>query len=159
MIAYISQIGTTYEARYERQIPHAVEEVWAMLTENEKLSQWFPELSVTDLRKGGTIQFDMGDGSTEDFTILAYEPLTILAFTWDHDAVRFDLEEDGSETRLVFTETIHAFTDHTPRDLAGWHVCLEVIEALLNGTKLDSRKDRWNELFPLYETEVAKFRE
>lgn len=44
----------------------------------------------------------------------------------------------------------------TPRDLAGWHVCLDVIQALLDGTKIDSRKQEWEKWYPRY---VKVFRE
>ncbi|MNW15819.1 hypothetical protein D3C71_2144520 [compost metagenome] len=50
----------------------------------------------------------------------------------------------------MFSEYLHQITEHTPRDLAGWHVCLDVIEALLAGRTIASRKDMWNGWYVKY---------
>src|SRR5690606_33596916 len=105
--------------------------VWAMLVVNEQLVQWFPELRIEELREGGRILFDMQDGTFEEMTILELEPEAVLAFTWAKDQVRFELsatEEEGC--RLVFSEQLYTITEHTARDLAGWHICLDVIALL-----------------------------
>ena len=90
MIATLQKENEIYTARYERQIHHSVEKVWAMLTDNDKLQQWFTELEVVDLRKDGLIKFDMQDGTFIDMKILDYEPLKVLAFEWGEDIARFE---------------------------------------------------------------------
>jgi uncharacterized protein YndB with AHSA1/START domain len=40
--------------------------VWAWLTENEKLKQWFLELRIDSLQEGGKILFDMSNGTFEE---------------------------------------------------------------------------------------------
>ncbi|MFJ7828104.1 SRPBCC family protein [Psychrobacillus sp. NPDC096623] len=149
MIATIQKENGNYIARYERQFQHSVEVVWAMLTDNTKLKQWFDELEIVDLRKGGLIKFDMQDGTFIDMEILDYEPLKTLAFEWDADIARFELSPSSDGCQLVFLETISKITDHTPRDLAGWHVCLDVIEALLEGNSI-KREVEWKEWFEKY---------
>ena len=59
----IKKVENSYTARFERQLTHSVEKVWSMLTDNDKLSQWFSELRVEDLCEGGMIKFDMQDGT------------------------------------------------------------------------------------------------
>jgi len=44
--------------------------VWAWLTENEKLKQWFLELRIGSLQEGGKILFDMSNGTFEEMEIL-----------------------------------------------------------------------------------------
>ncbi|WNR44520.1 SRPBCC family protein [Paenibacillus roseipurpureus] len=151
MLADLQPVEGGYVVRYERHWQHTVDQVWAWLTENEKLVQWFPELEVVELREGGGIKFNMPNGTYLTMDILACVPKSVLAFTWDKDSVRFELhaESDGS-CRVVFCEYVHHITEHTPRDLAGWHVCLDVIEALLDGRVIESRKDRWNSWYPKY---------
>src|SRR5690625_1060056 len=143
MIAILNQVENGYTATFERHLLHSVNQVWAMLTENEKLKEWFSELSVDDLREGGVIKFDMQDGTFEEMEILELKMNAILEFTWDKDIVRFELYPESKGCRLVFIEKISTITDHTPRDLAGWHVCLDVIQALLDDNTIESRKADW----------------
>ena len=151
MLADLQPVEGGYVARYERHWRHAVQDVWAWLTENEKLVQWFPELEVEELREGGIIKFNMPDGTFLPMDILELKPQAVLAFKWDEDSVRFELSaEPDCGCRLVFSEHLHQITEHTPRDLAGWHVCLDVIEALLEGRTIESRKTLWNAQYPQY---------
>ncbi|QUG43601.1 SRPBCC family protein [Psychrobacillus sp. INOP01] len=149
MIATIQKENGNYIARYERQFQHSVETVWAMLTNNTKLKQWFDELHIVNLRKGGIIKFDMQDGTFIDMKILDYEPLKTLAFEWDADIARFELSSLSNGCKLVFIETISTITDHTPKDLAGWHLCLDAIKALLDGDSI-KREDEWKVWFEKY---------
>lgn len=149
MIATIQKENGNYIARYERQFQHSMEAVWAMLTENQKLKLWFGELEIVDLRIDGLIQFDMQDGSFEDMKILDYAPLKTLAFEWGEDIVRFELSPMSEGSKLVFIETISAITEQTPRDLAGWHICLDAIQALLDGDSI-KQDDEWKVWFEKY---------
>jgi uncharacterized protein YndB with AHSA1/START domain len=151
MLANIEKVEKGYIARFERHLNHSIEQVWSMLTENEKLSQWFTELRVDELRKGGFYKFDMQDGTFEELAIIELKMNTLLEFMWSgKDTVRFELGQDSDGCRLVLIETIETLTDHTPRDLAGWHVCLEVIIALLDGRTTDFRKEEWKNWYEKY---------
>lgn len=143
MLAVITQVENGHTVRFERHLKHAVEKVWAMLTDNEKLAKWFSELRVDDLREGGVIKFDMQDGTFEEMKILELKLHSVLAYTWGEDEVRFELYPEPEGCRLVLIEKINKITAHTPRDIAGWDVCLDVIEALLDGRMIESRKDSW----------------
>ncbi|KAB2332092.1 SRPBCC family protein [Cytobacillus depressus] len=149
MLATIQKSETGYIARFERNLEHPVKDVWSMLTNNEKLEQWFSELHIEDLRKGGFIKFDMQDGTFEEMEITELVLNSVLEFTWAEDIVRFELYPEGNECLLVLIEKINKITDHTPRDLAGWHVCLDVIHALLDGRSF-SRKDEWKKWYEKY---------
>lgn len=139
-----------YKATFVRKFAQSTEEVWAMLTENPKLQQWFSELTIEDLRKGGAIKFDMGNGEYENMAILDYEDGKKLAFEWGEDEVRFGLSSENGETRLELVETITKIIPHTAKDLAGWHVCLDAIEALLEGKEI-AREEEWNKEYPEYQ--------
>ncbi|MGO4695947.1 SRPBCC family protein [Paenibacillus sp. 2TAB26] len=150
MLASITQAENGYSVRFERNLKHAVESVWSMLTDNEKLAQWFPELRVADLREGGLIQFDMQNGHFEEMAIIELKALSVLEFTWAEDIVRFELYAEPEGCRLVLIEKLAQITAHTPRDIAGWDVCLDVIEALLDGKTIASRKDVWKMKYDKY---------
>lgn len=145
-----------YTATMERNCKHSVEDVWAYLTENDKLKQWFAELNIEQLQVGGIITFDMGDGSFEQMEIIALDPLRLLQFTWDRDQVRFELQPTEDGCRLLFSEKLTVITEHTPRDLAGWHVCLDAILALLDGEGLPAHNVAWEIWYEQYRTAISK---
>ncbi|MBT2289302.1 SRPBCC family protein [Paenibacillus albidus] len=150
LLAELQSVQSGYEARFEVRVQHAVEKVWSFLTENDKLALWFSELKVEDLREGGVIKFDMQDGTFEEMEITALKNHSILEYTWGEDLVRFELYPESGGSRLVLVEKLQRITDHTPKDLAGWHVCLEVIHALLDGRTLEDREQEWKMWYPRY---------
>ncbi len=158
ILAVIEQDELGTSVRFERRLKHSVEKVWSYLTDSEKLTRWFSELKVEDLRLGGTITFDMQDGTFEVFEITDYKELSVLEYTWGEDRVRFELHSEEGGCRLVLTERITSITDHTPKDIAGWDVCLDVIEALLDERTMESRKDAWAVKYELYKKEFEKLR-
>ncbi|MFM1655186.1 SRPBCC family protein [Brevibacillus sp. B_LB10_24] len=156
MLADIKKTEDGYIARFERHFRHSVEEVWAFLTENEKLAKWFSELQVEDLREGGLIKFDMQNGTFIDMKILELSMHSVLEYTWGDDIVRFELYPEADGCLLVLIEKLKVMTDHTPKDLAGWHVCLEVISALLDGRTIESRKAEWEKWYEKYVRATAQ---
>lgn len=150
MLATLTKNEPNYIATFERHYPHSIDEVWAMLTDNDKLPTWFAELKVDELRKGGRILFDMGNGTFEEMTITDFSDHSVLEYTWAEDSVRFELTPEQDGCKLLLIETITKLTDHTPRDLAGWHVCLDVIGVLLDGKQVENRKQQWESLYEQY---------
>ncbi|MNH93924.1 hypothetical protein D3C73_465340 [compost metagenome] len=157
MLAVIQQVENGYTARFERHLKHSVEQVWSWLTENDKLVQWFSELRVEELREGGVIKFDMQNGTFEEMEITELKLYSVLEYTWAEDRVRFELYPKTDGCQLVLIEKITKMTEHTPRDLAGWHVCLDVISALLDGGALESRDNEWKRQYPQYQQLTASF--
>lgn len=150
MLAVIQQIENGYIARFDRHLKHSVEKVWSSLTENDKLTKWFSELRVDDLREGGIIKFDMQDGTFEELEIIELKICSVLEYTWGEDIVRFELYPEPEGCRLVLIEKIKKITNHTPKDIAGWDVCLDVIEALLDSRTIESRMDIWKIKYEKY---------
>lgn len=148
MRAEITQQAKGYKAVYERELAHGSDKVWGMLADNSRLKLWFDELRIAVPGEGGKLVFDMGDGNNEDLAITDYEEGRVLAFEWWDDSVRFEVEKgNGATSVLRLIETIERITDQTAKDLAGWHVCLDVIEAILNDEKIDrdSEWQHWHE--------------
>jgi uncharacterized protein YndB with AHSA1/START domain len=150
MIAVIEKAETGYTARFERHLQHAPEDVWAWLTDNDKLAQWFDELRVGELREGGYMSFHMGDDIFERLAITDFKSPSVLEFSWWQDSVRFELNQVENGCKLLLIEKIHSITDHTPKDLAGWHVCLDVIVALADGRGSGPRQDEWKKWYEEY---------
>ena len=150
MLAVIEKGTNGYKVILERQIKSSKKEVWSWLTENDKLKQWFSELRMEELKKGGKVLFDMHDGTFEEMEILKCEEQSVLKFTWAEDVVQFELYPTEAGCRIVFTEYINIIIKHTPKDIAGWHVCLMVVQSLIEGLPMNDRKEEWEHLYPKY---------
>jgi len=90
MYATIKKQNESTIAEFNRTIPHPIESVWRMLTINEQLQQWFPQLEIEQLRPDGKIRFDFGNGSYEEMTILEVSEPTSFAFSWDKNTMHFE---------------------------------------------------------------------
>ncbi|MGG4553426.1 SRPBCC family protein [Paenibacillus humicus] len=157
MLADIRQAPLGYTACFERRLAHSAQEVWSWLTENDKLGQWFPELRIDDLREGGAVKFDMQDGTFEELKITEFEPESVLEYAWGgEDQVRFELYPEAGRCRLVLIEKLSQITDHTPKDLAGWHVCLNVIQKLMDGQAVEGRHEEWKTWYEKYKQILLK---
>lgn len=149
LIAEIQRIDDGYLASFERQLDHTAEEVWAMLTDNAQLEKWFQELRVGDLQEGGFMQFDVPDVINEELEILELKRFSVLEFDWFGDTVRFELHPKKDGCLLILKETLNSITEQTKKDLAGWHVCLDVIQALLDGGTIQ-REEEWKKWYEKY---------
>ncbi|MFS0672238.1 SRPBCC family protein [Ornithinibacillus sp. 179-J 7C1 HS] len=150
MIAKVEKHNDEFIATFERHINHPKVNVWEMLTQNDRLSLWFDELRVAELKKGGYLTFNMGDGSFERMDIIDFEEQSIIEFTWDDNLVRFELIEESGGCNLVLIERINEITEQTMKDLAGWHVCLDVIISILDGEKIEDRMEDWKVWYEKY---------
>ena len=135
MLAVIEKVEGGHIARYDRPLKHSVEKVWAAITQNDKLVRWMPNLQVVDLKQDGTIKFNMNDGTGNSFDIKIrdFKENEVLEYEWGDGWVRFELHPKPEGCLLVLKEFISTINDHTSKDLAGWHVCLDVLIDLLNG--------------------------
>jgi uncharacterized protein YndB with AHSA1/START domain len=153
MLAVIEKVEGGHIARYDRPLKHSVEKVWAAITQNDKLGKWMPNLQVVDLRNGGTIKFNMNDGtgSTFDIKIRDYKENEVLEYEWGDGWVRFELYPKPEGCLLVLKEFISTINDHTSKDLAGWHVCLDIMLDLLNGDYYSEfPKENWEKWYQKY---------
>jgi len=155
MMANIKKLDEGYRASMTLTLASSIEDVWTMFVNNEKLKQWFDELTMVEPREGGMIRFDMGDGSSEDLTIYDFKEASELSFDWFGDRVKFQMSTDQANTLLTFTEEFRSITDQTAKDIAGWHVCLLVIEGLLDGPKVEDRMSEWHPLYERYKEQLA----
>ncbi|MED3127208.1 SRPBCC family protein [Bacillus wiedmannii] len=156
MLAVIDKQGNEYVVQFERYFSYSIEEVWSVLTENSKLKKWMSNLQIESLKTGGIIKFDMMDGSFINIDILECQVNSVLEFTWDKDRVRFEIHKEESGTLLLLKEYIHVVTDHTPKDIAGWHICLNLFSSVLEGEEKEFSKDEWQQWFETYKVRLLK---
>ena len=71
--------------------------------------------------------------------------------------MRFELFPKPEGCLLVLKEFISTINDHTSKDLAGWHVCLDVMSDLLNGHyHSEFPKENWAKWHQKYVTSVKQ---
>jgi uncharacterized protein YndB with AHSA1/START domain len=97
--------------RKEIVLPAPREEVWAALTDPERLADWFANEVEVDLRPGGGAHFRWGNGEERSATFTEVEPEERLSFEWaDEGEVEFTLEDDADGTLLTVVETSPAWS-------------------------------------------------
>jgi len=123
---------------FERRLSHPVDRVWQAITESDELQHWFPSKMIAgELRPGAELTFEFEDmpldaPSSMGGRVTDFEPPRLFAFYWGEDHLTFELEpvhgRDGC--KLSLTVQLGA-RDKAARDAAGWHVCLDSLEARL----------------------------
>lgn len=141
-----------WRLRFTRTLAHPQTKVWRAVTEPEQLAAWFPSTIEGERTAGAPLRFAFPNDPAEpiDGEMLAYEPETLLEFRWGPDVVRIELRPAGERTELTLLDTLEE-RGKAARDGAGWHACLDALEAALVGAR-DSREqmNTWAEVHPHY---------
>ncbi|KKI91310.1 hypothetical protein WQ54_15650 [Bacillus sp. SA1-12] len=151
----MNEYGTLHESngryalRFERFFPHHPEDVFGVITNQSCFTQWYPfATGEMDLRLGGKIAFDDGEGTTYKGTITELEKPYLFGFREGDDLINISLREEDKGCRMVFT---HTFNDDSwaVNTAAGWHRCLDVLHQIINGHPVEW-KDNSAELRDYY---------
>lgn len=146
-----------------RDLRHPPEKVWAALTDPAQLNAWAPYLAGRDLSEPGDVTLTMVDGDTREplpARVTRAERPSLLEYTWGTDLLRWELTPTGTGTRLVLRHTV-TDQDWLPKVAAGWHLCLDVAERLLDGDPVgpirgsDALKHGWDDLRQGYATKLG----
>jgi uncharacterized protein YndB with AHSA1/START domain len=143
--------------RFERRLSHPIDAVWRAITESDELVHWFPSrVEVDELRPGAGMTFRFESMPLKDAPttmsgrVTDFEPPRLFAFYWGEDHLRFELEPvAGSEDGCVLRLTVLLDSrEKAARDGAGWHVCLDRLEARLVGR--NGASDDWRGIYEEY---------
>lgn len=127
--------GGRWTLVFTRELAHPPEEVWRTLTEPERLREWAPFVADRDLGATGEAMLTMIDGDTTEelpATVLRAERPALLEYSWGGDLLRWELAASATGTRLTLAHVLDD-RDWLPKVAAGWHLCLDVAERLLDG--------------------------
>ncbi|WP_344945680.1 SRPBCC family protein, partial [Actinomadura miaoliensis] len=119
---------------FVRDLSHPPEKVWRALTDPAQLRQWAPYTADRDLGSPGGIVLTMIDeeGAEELASMVIHaERPTLLEYSMGTDLLRWELTATSSGARLVLQHTVKE-RDWAPKAAAGWHLCLDVAERLLD---------------------------
>jgi uncharacterized protein YndB with AHSA1/START domain len=143
---------------FVRELRHSPEQVWAALTDPEQVGQWAPYTADRDLGTVGDATLTMIDGDVAQdvaASVVRAERPRLLEYSWGTDLLRWELAATESGTRLTLQHTVRE-RDWVPKVAAGWHLCLDVGELLLDGEPIgpirgsDARNYGWEDLHDAY---------
>ena len=145
---------------FVRELRHPPERVWPALTEPDQLRAWAPYSADRSLARPGDVTLTMfarGDEEADALpaSVTRAEPPRQLEHTLGSDLLVWELEPSGAGTRLTLSHTV-AGDDWVPKIAAGWHICLDVAERMLDGQPVapirgdDAMEHGWQELHDAY---------
>ena len=144
----ILQQDGAHTLRFERQLPHSVDRVWAALTEPAFLAKWIAGATV-DLRPGGDFILNYTHSpKVMQGKITRIRDYTLLEYTWGEDVgprslVTWELFPQGPNGCLLIL-THARLEEDVPGFGAGWHTHIDLMAEVLNGTRDEfSWEEQW----------------
>ncbi|MCS7481075.1 SRPBCC family protein [Umezawaea endophytica] len=123
--------------RFERTVKHPVAKVWRAITEADHLAVWFPASVDLELIPGAAMRFTFPDQAPVDGSstgeVLEVDPPEVFTFRWNNDVLRFELSSIDDGCLIRFTQVIGGGRIAAGRNAVGWDVCLDALDALLDG--------------------------
>ena len=132
--AEIRKNGDAWTLVLVRELRHPPEKVWRALTDPDQLRQWAPFDTDRSLASAGTVKLTTVGAPApmvSESTVKRAEAPRLLEHTWGGFEMRWELEPLGGGTRLTLWHNI--VRDYIAMGAAGWHVCFDVLERLLDG--------------------------
>jgi uncharacterized protein YndB with AHSA1/START domain len=151
--------GNRWTLVFVRELAHPPERVWEALTDPDQLGQWAPFEADRNLATPGPATLTMIDRDVREpmeSEVTRAERPSLLEYTWGDDDLRWELAPEGEGTRLTLRHTT-TNEDFGAKLAAGWHLCLDVAEHLLDGEPIgpirgrDAMDHGWQELADAYE--------
>ena len=127
--AEVRKDGEKWTLVLVRQLRHAPEKVWQALTDPAQLREWAPFDADGELGKAGaTVKITwFGTPTTFETKVTRADAPKVLEFS----DIRWELEAVGNGTRLTLWHSIDR--RYISWGAAGWHICLDVLDRLIEG--------------------------
>lgn len=145
----VREVPDGYELRFERVYKASIEDVWALLTDPDRVEEWLGVADV-ELQVGGRFRLLEVGGQGIAGVILTLEEPNVIEYTWDSaewtgGTVRYELSESNGKTRLVFTHIhpLKSWGEFRYKSLAGWHTLLDLLELAVEGRPESWHMGRW----------------
>lgn len=133
-LAHVDKNGDAWTLVLVKELRHSPEKVWGALTDPAQLKEWAPFDADRNLSQVGTARLTTLGAPKEHITETQIKEAvapTRLVYDWGGGEVRWELEPNGTGTRLTLWANIDR--RFIAMGAAGWQVCLGVMELLLDG--------------------------
>jgi uncharacterized protein YndB with AHSA1/START domain len=121
-----------------KELRHPPERVWEALTDPAQLREWAPfDADISLGTAGRTVKLTTVGAPApmaSESTVTRAEAPRLLEYDWGGFDMRWQLEATDSGTRLTLWTNIDR--RYIAMGAAGWHVCLDVLDALLAGNPI-----------------------
>jgi uncharacterized protein YndB with AHSA1/START domain len=149
--AQVRKEGEKWTLILVRELRHPPERVWQALTDPAHLREWAPFNTDGSLGTVGTVKLTWaGTAQTTETRVTRADAFRVL----EYNDMRWELEPHGGGTRLTLWHSIDR--RFISWGAAGWHICFDVLDHLLNGTPLgrivsgEAMKFGWQRLVAEY---------
>jgi len=136
--AHIEKEGEKWTLVLVRELRHSPEKVWQALTDPAHLREWAPFDADASLGTvGSTVKLTTVGAPTplvSETRVARAEAPRLLEYNWGGQDIRWELEATGGGTRLTLWHNIHR--SFIAMGAAGWHICFDVMEHLLEGAPI-----------------------
>jgi uncharacterized protein YndB with AHSA1/START domain len=135
--AEVRKDGERWTLVLTRVLRHPPEQVWRALTDPAELREWAPFDADRALSTPGPVKLatvGTPTPSVADSEVTRADAPTLLEYTWGGNAIRWHLEPLRGGTRLTLWHAIDR--GFISMGAAGWHICLDVLDHLLDGDPL-----------------------
>ena len=133
--AEVRKDGDRWTLVLVRDLRHSPEKVWQALTDPAHLHEWAPFDADGSLGAAGrTVKLTTVGAPTpmvSETTVTRADPPRLLEYNWGGQDLRWQLEASGGGTRLTLWHNIDR--RFISMGAAGWHICFDVLDRLLDG--------------------------
>ncbi|HEY2296925.1 MAG TPA: SRPBCC family protein [Jatrophihabitans sp.] len=146
----LERIGDRWRLRFRRELRHDPDRVWRALTSTDELAAWFPDGIRGEWQVGARLTFGSDHVGEFHGEVLRVEPPRVLEYTWGPDVLRWEIEPTAAGSVLTLLDTF-VEQGKAARDGAGWHVCLDALEAHLDDAQPAADPSTvWTSVHPEY---------
>ena len=136
--AQIWKDGEKWTLILVRELRHSPEKVWQALTDPAHLHEWAPfDVDGSLGTVGNTVKLTTVGAPAPRVTetkVTRADAPRVLEYKWGDFEMRWELEDLGGATRLtLWTNIGHRFI---AMGAAGWHICFDVLDHLLDGNPI-----------------------
>jgi len=133
--AHVDKDGEKWTLVLVRELRHSAETVWEALTDPAHLREWAPfDADGSLATTGRTVKLTTVGAPkpmVSETTITRADPPNVLEYKWGGFDMRWELTAVRGGTRLTLWTNIDR--RYMAMGAAGWHVCFDVLERLLDG--------------------------
>ncbi len=136
--ARVQKDGENWTLVLVRELRHSPEKVWQALVDPAHLREWAPFDSDGSLgTAGSTVKLTTVGAPTRmvsEATVTRADAPKELVYNWGDHEMRWELNPLGGGTRLTLWTSIDR--RFIAMGAAGWHICFDVLDYLLDGAPI-----------------------